>query len=110
MGLEDRDYMRERRRRELGRESPFRPPPQRSILVPLLFWVAIAAAGFKIAQHWESIRPARATKAPFSLQVEQASAVQKPAEVRPRSSARTEAPPVPQPSPDLEFGVRGPLP
>lgn len=49
MGLQDRDYMRERNRTLADNEPPFRPPAERQpFLMMLLWWLAIAFILFKM--------------------------------------------------------------
>lgn len=108
MGLQDRDYMHERHRRQSGRELPFRPPPRRSFLLPLLFWIALAAAGFKFAEHWQSNRAARAAQPPLHTQAEREPPADDPAEAARPSSEAVAAPPVRNP-PTIVHAAPAPL-
>ncbi len=59
MGLDDRDYMRERSRRTFDRlvkdkDRPFTPPPTSpSLLSMILFWIGIALALYQVYGWWE---------------------------------------------------------
>lgn len=65
MGLQDRDYMRERRRGDLDRllkdaDRPFTPPSAgSSFIVPLIAWLCVAFALFKAYAWWEDHRSAQ---------------------------------------------------
>jgi len=70
LGLQDRDYMRDRNRKNLQRlladvDRPFTPPPERSsFLVAALFWVALAFVLFKAYGWWlESRSPRQSARA-----------------------------------------------
>lgn len=74
MGLDDRDYMRERHRRTFARmtmerERPFTPPADSPpFLLKLLTWVAIGFVAYKAWGLWEANKAARRYVAP-SVQV-----------------------------------------
>lgn len=66
MGLDDRDYMRDRHRRRAGLETllkdvdrPFEPPRQRAWLLPVFTWLAVAFVLYKVYGWWFEQRPKR---------------------------------------------------
>jgi hypothetical protein len=87
VGLDDRDYMRERNRRSFdalvndgGR--PFSPPPEKqSFLTMVLFWVAVAFILYKLYGWWEPRKVARAQ--PMAAATQPRDATQQPVLVNP---------------------------
>lgn len=70
MGLQDRDYMRDRNRSASENEPPFRPPAERqSLLLMILWWLAIAYILFKMFGWWQEKNAIRAPVAPGSQQL-----------------------------------------
>ena len=94
MGLQDRDYMRERRRGDLDRllkdaDRPFSPPSAgRSFIVPLIAWVCIGFVLFKAFGWWEQHRKTRRVPMDRPVVEEQLEQRQIPP---PAPSAQTEA-------------------
>jgi hypothetical protein len=74
VGLDDRDYMRERNRRNFDTlvkdsASPFTPPAEKqSLLGMVLFWVALAFILYKLYGWWEPRNTARAEHVTTAMQ------------------------------------------
>jgi hypothetical protein len=118
MGLQDRDYMRERRRGDLDRllkdaDRPFRPPSAgRSFIVPLITWICIGFVLFKAFGWWEQHRRTQRVPTSRPLVQEQGERRSTPA---PAPSARTESiqrnlasriPSAPPPEPEARAAPR----
>ena len=83
MGLQDRDYMRERRRGDLDRllkdaDRPFTPPSAgQSSIVPLMAWLCVAFVLFKAYAWWEQHR--KTQRVPTSRPIVEEQMEQRPA-------------------------------
>jgi hypothetical protein len=96
MGLDDRDYMRERNRRILSteagrRERPFAPPKESSTLSIVLCWLLVAFLAYKGYGWWEEKRELR--------RAAKAAASSAAFETAPAQVARTTESPQEAPSP-----------
>jgi hypothetical protein len=96
VGLQDRDYMRDRNRSASENEPPFRPPAERqSLLLMILWWLGIAYILFKMFGWWQEKNAVRSPVVPVAPSIQQLPYVPPTVVVAP---ARPETPSVERPS------------
>jgi hypothetical protein len=102
MGLQDRDYMRERAASD--KEPPFRPPAEgQSMLLMVLWWLAIAFVLYKMFGWWQEKKTLRVAVATSAQQPRRGAPAPEPSPAGRTEATRVEpqrtAPPSPPPRP-----------